>query len=272
MFVVVSLLACTEDTRGVSGRVRDIWGKPVPEATVVVEGVMDRFYTESDGSFAFDVPVSKLVLHTDEEGSSGLGAAGAAGVRVLVGKDGFIKDMAVAQELAEGEDFEAVTLSLYPEPSSTGFYAVGSQGYVQLGNQRIQMVGTGLAHFAGVQNIPDEAVQAGKVQVVFNTRLRPSEISQMNLHLSRLEFVSKAEVKGIFGSEQTAVNLWVAKEDVPFDVESFDTREDYLVSSRAELASGMYAFHAHDVLHEEDDRVLRSLPREQLVAFPFEVR
>lgn len=270
MLLFVSLLACTEDTRGISGLVRDIWGKPVPEATVVVEGVMDRYYTDSGGKFSLDVPVSKLVVHTEDKDSDP--ALAGSGVRVLAGKDGFIKEVSLAHEVPEEEDFEAVSLSLYPEPETTGFYGVGRESYVALGKQRVQLVGTNLEHYAGIQNIPEEALPHGEVRVVFNTRLRPSEIAQMNLHLSRLEFVNMAEVKGIFGSESSAVNLWVARDDVPFDLVGFDTREDYLVTSRGPLEPGVYAFHAHDVLHEEDERVLRALPKEQLFAFPFEVR
>jgi hypothetical protein len=270
MLVFLSLLACTEDTRGISGLVQDIWGKPVPDATVVVEGVMERYYTDSSGSFSLDIPASQLVVQAAPEDA--LTAPGLGSVRVLVGKDGFIKEMSVARELPEEEDFAPLNMALYPEPERPGFYAVGNEGYVMLGHQRIQSVGTVLAHFAGVQNIPEEAVRSGKIRVVFNTRLRPSEISQMNLHLSRLEFISTGEMKGIFGAEETAVNLWVAKEDVAFDLESFDSRNDYLVTTREELAPGMYGFHAHDILHEQDERVLRALPKEQLVAFPFEVR
>jgi hypothetical protein len=271
MVLLLALAACTEDTRGIRGVVADVWGKPVPDATVVVEGVMDRYYTDANGKFDLDIPVSKLVIHaSDPEADDALEKA--PGVRVLVGKDGFIKDMALARTVPDEEDFEAVSLALYPEPEEPGFYAVGRTGYVPLGHQRIQMVGTDLAHFAGVQDIPNETVAQGKVTLVFNTRLRTSEISQMNLHLSRMEFVSRGEVKGIFGPEQSLVNLWVAKEDHPFDLEGFDTREDYLITTREALAPGMYAFHAHDILHEEDDRVLRALPKEQLVAFTFEVR
>lgn len=270
MLLLLSLLACTEDTRGISGLVQDIWGAPVPEATVVVEGVMDRYYTDSEGRFEIDVPVSKLTLRTAEEGEDP--ALSPVGIRVLAGKDGFIKEVSLARELPEQDDFEPVSLGLYPEPATTGFFGVGRSAYVTLGKQRIQVVGTGLEHFAGIQNIPEEALPSGQVRIVFNTRLRPSEIAQMNLHLSRLEFVNKADVKGIFGAQESAVNLWVAKEDVPFDIESFATREDYLVTSRGPLEPGMYAFHAHDVLHEEDERVLRTLPKEQMYAFPFEIR
>lgn len=276
MWIPLVLLACTEDTRTVAGQVKDIWGAPVPEATVVVEGVMERHYTDADGRFTIDVPTESLVLRAhareDEKPEADDLLAGPMGVRVMVGRDGFIKSRALAVEVPEEEDFVPVAVALYPEPESPGFYAVGSKGYITLGHQRIQMVGTDLAHHTGIQDIPEETVRPGKVELVFTTRLRPSEIAQMNLHLSRLEFVNKARVKGVFGPEDNLINLWVAKDDVAFDIIGFDTREDYLIQTREALAPGMYAFHAHDILHEEDERVLYSLPKEQQVAFPFEVR
>lgn len=275
MWTLILLSACTDDTRGVSGVVKDIWGKAVPEATVVVEGLMERHYTDDKGRFDLELPADQLVMHVEDDGS---GApvdpllVGPSGIRVLVGKEGFIKQMDLAKEVPEEEDFSAVQFNLYPEPEGAGFYAVGASSYVQLGQQRIQMVGTDLAHYSGIQDIPEESLPAGPVKLVFTTRLRTSEIAQMNLHLSKLEFVNKGKVKGIFGVENDTVNLWVAKDDVPFDIVGFDTREDYLITSREPLAAGMYAFHAHDILHEDDERILYSLPKEQQVAFPFEVR
>lgn len=276
MWVPLWLSACTEDTRTVSGQVLDIWGQPVPEATVVVEGVLERHFTDGDGRFAIDVPADSLILHAHAKDDGKPEAddllSGPKGVRVLVGKDGFIKGRGLALEVLDAEEFSPLRLELYPEPETPGFYAVGPQGYVGLGHQRIQLIGTGLTHYSGIQDIPEQALPAGKVELVFTTRLRPSEIAQMNLHLSRLEFVNKARVKGVFGPEDDLINLWVAKEDLPFDVVGFDTREDYLIQTRDALPPGMYAFHAHDILHEEDERVLYSLPKEQQVAFPFEVR
>lgn len=277
MWIALGLLACTADTRTVAGQVKDIWGSPVPEATVVVEGVMERHYTDAEGRFSIDVPTESLVLraHARDEGDVAADddpLSGPKGVRVMVGRDGFIKSRGLAVEVPEEADFAPVALELYPEPETPGFYAVGAKGYVALGHQRIQMIGTDLAHHTGIQDIPEETVRPGKVELVFTTRLRPSEIAQMNLHLSRLEFVNKARIKGVFGAEDNLINLWVAKDDVAFDVIGFDTREDYLIQTRDALTPGVYAFHAHDILHEEDERVLYSLPKEQQVAFPFEVR
>ncbi len=269
------LFGCTDDTRGVEGIVKDIWGHPVPEATVVAEGVMARHYTDANGKFTLELPVDELVLRAEVDDSGKAEddvLSGPLGLRILAGKEGFIKARGFAKEVPDDEDFEALSLALYPEPDHPGFYAVGRAAYVELGRQRIQMVGTDLKHYAGIQDIPEETLPPGKVDLVFTTRLRPSEIAQMNLHLSKLEFVNKGRVKGVFGAEDNLVNLWVAKDDVAFDIVGFDTREDYLLSTREPLVAGMYAFHAHDILHEEDERVLYTLPKEQQVAFPFEVR
>jgi hypothetical protein len=251
--MLLLLVACT-DTRAVTGKVTDIWGAPIGDATVVIEGVMERYHSDSGGAFKIDVehPVS----------------------RVLVGKDGYIKNIATAHAATEEDDYDPLAFRLYPEPEQPGFYGVGRAAYVTLGKQRIQMVGDDLHHFAGVQDIPEETLPASKqpTEFVFTTRLRASEISQMNLHLSKLDFVNKTRIKGVFGATDATVNLWVAGEDVPFDLTSFGTRDDYLIRTRDGLPKGIYAFHAHDVLHEEDERVLRELPREEQVAFPFEVR
>jgi hypothetical protein len=247
------LVACS-DTRAVTGRVVDIWGKPIPEATVVIEGVLERYRTDSAGAFRIEVenPISRL----------------------MVGKDGYIKGVSEAHAPNEEEDYDPVSFRLYPEPEKPGFYGVGRKAYVEMGHQRIQMVGDDLHHFAGVQDIPEEAMPNTRepTEFVFTTRLRRSEISQMNLHLSKMEFIERTRIKGVFGATDATVNLWVARDDVPFTLTSFGTREDYLIKTDGPLEPGIYAFHAHDVLHEEDERVLRELPREEQVAFPFEVR
>ncbi len=248
--MLLLLLACS-DTRTLSGKVLDIWGKPIEGATVVVEGVLERNYTAENGLFSIEV----------EQPAA----------RVMVGKDGYIKDILEPTAKDEEEDYDPLAFELYPEPEKPGFFGVGREKYVELGAQRIQLIGTDLQHFAGVQDIPEEHLPKGKVEFVFTTKLRPSEIAQMNLHLSKLEFIDKTRIKGVFGAQDATVQLWSAGEDVAFDLEQLASREDYLIRARDDLPAGIYAFHAHDVLHEEDERVLRSLPREQQVAFPFEV-
>jgi hypothetical protein len=245
------VVACS-DTRALSGQVVDIWGKPVPEATVVVEGVLERYTADTAGKFQIETrdPV----------------------VRVMAGANGYIKEiLPVPTPAEEDDDYDPLTFKLYPEPEQPGFYAVGREKYIHLAAKKVQLVGTDLEHWSGIQDIPDEKVPKGKVTFVFSSTLRSSELSQMNLHLSRLDFVDKVPMKGVLGKQPATVQLWVAKEDVPFDLRSLPSKDDYLLTSRADMTAGMYAFHAQDILNELDERVLRDLPRESQVAFPFEV-
>jgi hypothetical protein len=251
MLTILLLAACT-DTRSLTGQVRDVWGKPVMDATVVVEGVVERYHTDSVGKFEIDVadPVA----------------------RVMAGKQGYIKDIQpVAAPAEEDADYAPVTLELYPEPEQPGFYAIGPEDYIHLEAKRVRLVGNEVDHYAGLQDIPDEQVRAGTVSFVFSSTLRAAELSQMNLHLSKLEFVDKVAMKQLLGRDAATVNLWVAKQDVPFDLKSLPSRDDYVITTRDALEPGMYAFHAQDVLNEDDERVLMQLPKESQVAFPFEV-
>ncbi|HNH45921.1 MAG TPA: hypothetical protein PKY30_02730 [Myxococcota bacterium] len=66
------------------------------------------------------------------------------------------------------------------------------------------------------------------------------------------------------------VNLFVAVEDVPFDLKALPSRDDYLIVFRERLEPGIYAFHAQNVLNETDYRIIMDLPKEMQVVFPFE--
>lgn len=246
------LAACT-DTRVLAGDVTDIWGNPIADATVVIEGVVERYHTDAAGRFTIDTeqPV----------------------VRVMVGKDGYIRDIqAVEQPLEEDADYDALNFDLYPKPEQPGFYGVGAKDYVHLEARRIRVVGTELKHYAGLPDIAEQTLLSGQpASFVFSSTLRASELSRMNLHLSRLAFVDKTPVKGVLGAMDATVNLWVADEDVAFDLKALQARDEYLITTREPVQPGMYAFHAQDVLNEEDERVLLNLPKEMQVAFPFEV-
>lgn len=251
MLPLLLFVACS-DTRTLSGQVKDIWGKPVMDATVVVEGVMQRYRTDSAGKFQIEL-----------ESPAG---------RVMAGKDGYIKAVDSVAEPAEDEDYPELSLQLYPEPAQPGFYAIGPDDYIHLEARRIRVVGTELKHYAGVQDAPEQALRGNEpASFVFSSTLRSSELARMNLHLSRLDFVNHTPVKGVLGKVDATVNLWVAAEEIPFELRSLPSKDDYLISTRQPLKAGVYAFHAQDVLNEEDERVLMNLPREMQVAFPFEV-
>ncbi|MDP2312912.1 MAG: hypothetical protein Q8P41_08405 [Pseudomonadota bacterium] len=252
MLLSLLLTACT-DTRVLAGDVRDVWGNPVSDATVVIEGVVERYRSDSAGRFTIDTeqPVT----------------------RVMAGKDGYIKDIELVPAPAEEEgDYDPLAFALYPEPEQPGFYGVGRTEYVHLEAKRIRVVGTELKHYAGLQDIAETGMSSGTpASFVFSSTLRSSELARMNLHLSRLDFVDHTRVKGVLGAMDATVNLWIAGEEVPFDLKALPARDAYLITTREPVVPGMYAFHAQDVLNEEDERVLLNLPKEMQVAFPFEI-
>ena len=234
-----------------TGTVVDVWGKPVGDASVVIEGVVERYRTDAAGHF--EVHPSGPVT------------------RVMAGKQGYVKAVVDAPQRAPDADWPPLTFTLFPEPETPGFYGVGPAAYVPLEPARIRLVGTELRHYAGVRDVPEGALSAGPARFVFSSTLRPAELSRMNLHLSRLRYVAHTRVKGILGAVDATVDLWVADADVPFDLTQLPSRDDYLIVPREPLAEGVYAFHAQDVLNEPDERVLQALPKEMQVAFPFEV-
>lgn len=247
----VLFIACSSP-RYLEGHVEDIWGKPVPEATLVIEGVVERYYADANGKFS--IPTEAVVK------------------RAMAGKDGYIKEVADLPEIAEDADYSPLTFTLYPEPEKPGFYAIGSTAYIEVPSQRIRMVATELRHFAGIRDIPASGLPSKRpAKFVFTSMLRPSELKRMNLHLSRLTFVNHTAIKGVLGPTDATVNLWISEAEVAFDLESLPSRDDYLITTREPLDAGVYAFHAQDVLNEEDERVFMNLPKEMQVAFPFEV-
>lgn len=248
------LMACSGE-RTVSGHVLDVWDKPIDNATVVIEGVVERHYSGASGAFTIQVPEDQAVA------------------RVMAGRDGYIREILEVPAVAEGEPYAPLTFHLYPEPENPGFYGVGRSAYVHLSTARVTLVGTELRHYTGIKEIPAEALPSGTTRFVFSSTLRSSELSRMNLHLSRLDFVDHTRLKGILGPIDATVNLFVSAEEIPFDLKSLPSRDDYLIVTRAPLTTpGIYAFHAQDVLNEEDPRVILNLPKEMQVVFPFEVQ
>jgi hypothetical protein len=250
MGLLLLLIACSNE-KTLTGRVTDVWGKPLSGATVVVEGVVERYNTDGGGLF---------VVNVDRE---------LALTQVMVGKGGYIKSIQPVVGGAE-EEVPRIDVKLYPEPEKPGFYGVGRDAYVHLKTSKVVMVGTELKHHIGIREYPDAALPHGATEFVFTSTLRSAELSMMNLHLSKLDFVDHTEVKGVLGAMDATVNLFVAVEDVPFDLKALPSRDDYLIVLRDRLEPGMYAFHAQNVLNETDYRIIMDLPKEMQVVFPFE--
>ena len=135
------------------------------------------------------------------------------------------------------------------------------------------MLGSEIGAYIGIKDDRDVVLRADKsVKLVFSSTAKSTEVSRLGLKLHRLEFIEKEQVTGVLGDQEVAVNLWVAKEAVPFDLESLPSEDDYLLSARAPLKPGTYAFHTEGVLSSTSKDVLDKTPKELQVAYPFIVK
>lgn len=239
----------------VHGVVKDIFGRPIEGATVIMEGVLERRSTDAQGEFTFPRQTTSM--------------------RLTAGKKGYIKD---TETLTPPEDASEepppIELALYPDPPEKGFYEVGRDGYTKLEPRQIYVVGTDLRSISGLRETSDHALghQEGPTRFVFSSSLRPSEIAQLDLKMHHLDFMDTVEVPGVLGKESVTANLWVANKPVQFDLEQLATEDDYLITTREPLAGGAYAFHTGGVLTSRDVRALDRLPKELQFAYAFDMK
>jgi hypothetical protein len=252
--LLLSLTACTEPPK-VSGTVTDIWGRPVEGATVRLEGAAEHTTTDGAGAFTFEASVGDL--------------------RVEAGKDGWIKAGTKVKVVEDADDPPAVAIEMHKEPAAPGFYAINhnKKEYSKLEALPIDVVGSEIGAYVGIKDDRDTILRADKaIKVVFSSTAKSTEVSRLGLKLHRLEFVENETVTGVLGDQEVAVNLWVAKEAVPFDLTSLPSEDDYLIAARGPLKPGTYAFHTEGVLSSTSKDALDKTPKELQVAYPFIVK
>lgn len=231
-----------------TARVTDVWGRPVAQASVVVQGHYERLHTDASGRVS--LPQSDGVEPTV----------------VRVGRKGFIP----VQRALESD--EPARFELLPEPSTAGLHAVGEGGLVELPAVPVVAVGTPLKSVRGTRSVGQVTIGERRPRFVFHTPLREDEILQLGLQLRRLSFVPSMEMPGPLGSAEVTVNLHVDAGAVPVSVTQLRERSDYLVVPGADLPAGTYAFQTQGLLSAPDNAVFDRLPPEFRMVFPFEVR
>ena len=113
----------------------------------------------------------------------------------------------------------------------------------------------GAAPVASPFTVPTPTVRAD-TRFVFLSTTRATQIHALGLALARIAG----------GADGTAIQLAVA--DVPIEVAPLPAHDLYLVTPKAPLSAGDYAFHAGGALRAAD---LTTLPPELLLAHPFRV-
>lgn len=247
------LFACS-DPPTVEVTVVDAWDKPIEGAQVRQETVTESFVTDGDGVTRLPAEVGTLHL--------------------MAGKDGYIKDFAVVTILEGQEEGQSVRLALYPEPETTGFYAVGGKAYEPLEEAAISVVESEMSTYHGIKNLPKTTFHSGgdPARFVFKTTLTNNEIKRQDLKLSKLEYLDEAEVTGLLGPETVKLSLYVADTDAEFSFKGLQSQDEYLIVTQDTLEPGVYAFHAQGILHTTENDALEKLPESMQVAFPFEVK
>ncbi|MCP4805344.1 MAG: hypothetical protein GY913_00630 [Proteobacteria bacterium] len=256
MLSLLFAVACG-DPPALSVQVNDVFGTPVADAQVKMDGATDTFATDAGGK------------------AQVLGASAGSTVELMAGKAGYIHDFASLDIPAEGE-WPPLTFSLYPEPTEPGFYSLGKESYAHLAAAKIESLATEFTTWHGLKDHPASTVtaKAGEpLTLVFNSTLRATELKRQDLRLSKLEYKETAEVTGVLGATDVELHLWVADaSDIDYELKGTQSQDDYLIVVGGGLEPGVYAFHAQGVMHSTEADTLEKLPAEMQVAFPFEVK
>lgn len=248
ILVVATMVACQGAPDASTVRVTDVWGRPIAEASVVVEGHYERLHTDARGQVA--MPESDLR---------------APGV-VRVGRRGYIP---VERTLSVDE---LPRFELLPEPAQPGLHVVGDGALATLPGEPVVVVGNPLRSVRGIRGVGDVTVDDATPTIVFHTPLRRDELLQLGLELRRLSFVATMPLPGPLGTTDVSVNLHVDEGPVAVTVTPLRERSDYLVEPEGPLEPGRYAFQTQGLLSSRDSVQFDRLPPEFRTVFPFEVR
>ncbi|MEN0065616.1 MAG: hypothetical protein AAGA48_25975 [Myxococcota bacterium] len=244
----VVCLGCQEGASLSTARVTDVWGRPVAQASVVVEGHFERLHTDTSGRVELPErdPLAATVIR--------------------VGRKGFIP---VERSLTSDD---VPRFELLPEPEEPGLHVVGDNHLVTLPSEPVTAVGSPLRSVRGIRSVGRVTVGERRPMVLFHTPLRRDELMQLGLELRRLTFVPSMALPGPLGSTEVNVNLHVDAGRVPVSVTPLRERSDYRVVPEKDLEPGMYAFETQGLLSSRDSVLFDRLPLEFRMVYPFEVR
>ena len=245
------LLACAQPVV-IHGTVTDAWGTPVPGATVVLEGVVDRWTAGADGTFTVEAETRPAA--------------------VIAGAQGYMRGSAA---LAHGEDAprsQEVRIALWPDPANPGFFGVGPSGYAHLPARTLtplrpdRPLPDGETAFPALTLPPDAVVAPTTTRFVHKSTVRAQEVRAMDLRLSRL-----VEAPVSLRPTGTTATWWIRADEVPFEIDGMPGRDAYLLKLGEALPPGVYAWHAGSTLELRDADALAVLPRARLLAWPFRI-
>jgi hypothetical protein len=250
LLALLVLLAGCKETQTLDGQVVDIWGNPVTEATIVMEGQTTRPSTDAYGNFSLP-----FIAGTQ---------------KIKAGREGYIQEH-IEVEVVEGEPPPPVILRLYPKPEENGFYVVGKGDYARLAPEKVYRLGNELVSITGIKSV-QARVESDPFEIVFHTDIRMDEIMRLGLEMHALEYKKTATVLTALGEDEVKVNLWISKGEIPIQIDAMRSRNDYKVTAEESMKPGWYAFHTQDLLDPKEADKFAAVPEALRVAYPFELR
>ncbi len=255
---LISLLACAPNVP-ITGQVVDPWGAPMPDTTVVVEGVVERWSTDAQGRFAIDVTADRT--------------------KVIAGKAGYMRATAEAPAPDEGTQRAPVSLTLWPLPPQPGFFAVGTKGYLHLEARPIKVLAPAKPGGDALPTVTvpsDVRVPAGTMSFVFQSTVPIDKMQALGLRLSQLTAPAtrakpgrQARSASTSPAQDAPVAERTAASDLPFTMSAMTGKDAWMVTLAAPLAPGEYAWHTANALGTRDGDALARLPPDRLLAWPF---
>ena len=251
-FASLVLFSACSSQHTVSGFVVDAWDNPIANANVKVTTSNDEHRTTTNEEGRFSLP--------DFTGPA----------TMLAAAEGHIPNG--GEYTVKENDVNPLVMSLYPRPTSDGFFAIGSSGFVQIKEHQISIKGSDFEALYGFEDLNDDAVESGKLRFIFHTDRTIEQLNRVDLNLHRLNYVETAIIEGPLRPVNIAPNMWTASEDVAIEIIPIRSKSDYLIVTKEAVPPGNYAFDTQDTLTPAKAENFERLPKEMRIAYPFTVR
>lgn len=249
--IFIAACTCREDPQ-IHARVIDLWGNPVTDARVIMDGEGEGSPTGTDG-------VAHLLLQ--------------GGVHALTAqKEGYIRKTKKI-DIDPGNSAISLDIRVWPKPESHGLWYVGPTQYDKIKSQSVLARGSDLGMFYGVESSGDLTAAPSNFQLLLHTDLKLDEVTRLGYELYKLDYVTTSNVVGAEGEVEVDVNLWSAKTEIKMTLEELGSTGYYLIvpAEGEQLEVGTYAFHTSDILTPKSSEEFLNLHEDIRLAYAFEI-
>ena len=253
--MLLLLIACS-DPVVLEGNVTDIFGNPISEAEVFLEGKDTPQVTKNSGDFSFsleDTKSGKLRLRSKSETHMPAQAS------YDYDSKSYEKNPPAAPQ---------VQIQMYPLISEHGFFTVEEDNYQKLHRGDFEVKKTEIQSYHGIKNIGASKIQPKNPYVIFHTSVRREEIQQLDLNLNKLEFKEHVLFKTVTGDQLVDIDLWLPTKRQKFTLSALGQKNTYKIEFD-DVQPGIYAFHTNGLLDTSSSH--QNIPKELQRAYIFEI-